>query len=147
MSSFTFWCRWWHNCLKTTHPYLAFVISIVHSNLNKAQRLFVEFSIHKYYRSLIRLYEDRLASPLLRYRLFWRHIPQRCFKGLRMIFVSLADVWSFSLLITSLPSKDLHTCSVWSGFLKGTFTNFQVFRDVTCVWVIWRVDILWGFHL
>ena len=73
-------------------------------------------------------------SSLLRYRLLWRHISQRFFKGLRMIFCSLADVWSFSLLINSLPSKDVYR--IRSEVLTETLMNFQVFLDVKSVWVV-----------
>jgi hypothetical protein len=85
---------------------------------------------------------DIFTSSFLRYRLFWRHIS-RCFlKGLRKIFCSLADVWSFSLLITSLPSKDVHR--IRSEVLTETSMNFQVFRDVKCVWVVSDVSTNFG---
>jgi len=85
---------------------------------------------------------DIFTSSLLRYRLFRRHIAQCFLKGLRMIFCSLADVWSFSLLITSLPSKDVHR--IRSEVLTETSMNFQVFRDVMRVWVVSDVSTHYG---
>ena len=128
--------------LKTDHS--IFVFCYLNNPLKPKHNTeaFFEFSVRKYYRSLMHLSVDRFTSSLVRYRLFWRHISHSFFKGLRMIFCSLTDVWSFSLIITSLPSEDVHR--IRSEFLTETLMNFQVFRNVKRVWVVADVSTYCG---